>query len=75
MKNSYSGLTYAELVAKRNETRKKYFDLRMDRVLGHIENPLALRTTKRSIARLNTLIHEYSLGIRGVDNSSKEETK
>ncbi|PKL14475.1 MAG: 50S ribosomal protein L29 [Spirochaetae bacterium HGW-Spirochaetae-8] len=68
MKNSYSDLTYAELVAKRDELRKAALNLRMSKVLGHVENPLAVRTTRRQIARLNTLIHEYALGIRVKSN-------
>jgi large subunit ribosomal protein L29 len=64
MKDSYNDLTYAELVAKREKLRKEALDVRMAKVLGHVENPLAVRTTKRNIARLNTLIHEYALGIR-----------
>jgi len=64
MKNSYSDLTYAELVAKRDELRRDALNLRMAKVLGHVENPMAIRTTKKQIARLNTLIHEYALGIR-----------
>lgn len=64
MKNSYADFTYAELVAKRDELRKQAVDLRMAKVLGHVENPLAIRTTKRNIARLNTIMHEYALGIR-----------
>jgi len=57
-------LTYAELVAKRDELRKEALNMRMGRVLGHVENPLIVRTNRRKIARLNTLIHEYALGIR-----------
>ena len=68
MKNSYSDLTYAELVAKRDELRREALNMRMAKVLGHVENPLAVRTTKRKIARLNTLIHEYALGIRVKSN-------
>ena len=64
MKNSYSDLTYAEMVAKRDELRREALNLRMARVLGHVENPMAIKTTKKKIARLNTLIHEYALGIR-----------
>ena len=64
MKNSYSDLTYAEMVAKRDELRREALNLRMARVLGHVENPMAIKTTKKNIARLNTLIHEYALGIR-----------
>ncbi len=56
------------MVAKRDKLRKDALDLRMSKVLGHVENPLAIRTTKRQIARLNTLIHEYALGIRQNSN-------
>jgi len=64
MKNSFSDLTLEEMIAKRDELRKQYLDIRMDRVLGHVENPLTIRNVKRQIARLNTLTHEYALGIR-----------
>ena len=64
MKNSYNDLTLDELAAKKEKLHKEYFDLRMGRVLGHVENPLAVRTVKRNIARVNTRIREYELGIR-----------
>ena len=64
MKNSFAKLSYNELVAKRDELRKSYLNMRMERVLGHVENPLQVRNVRRQIARLNTLIHEYELGIR-----------
>lgn len=64
MKNSFSNLTYDELVSKRDEMRKDYLKMRMDKVLGHVDNPLQVRNARRQIARLNTLISEYDLGIR-----------
>ena len=64
MKNSFAKLSYDELVAKRDELRKSYLNMRMEKVLGHVENPLQVRNVRRQIARLNTLIHEYELGIR-----------
>jgi len=64
MKNSFSKLSKDELIAKRDELRKNYLNMRMDKVLGHVENPLQVRNARRQIARLNTLIHEYELGIR-----------
>ena len=64
MKNSFAKLSYNELIAKRDELRKSYLNMRMERVLGHVENPLQVRNVRRQIARLNTLIHEYTLGIR-----------
>ncbi len=64
MKNSFAKLSYDELVAKRDELRKSYLNMRMEKVLGHVDNPLQTRNIRRQIARLNTLIHEYTLGIR-----------
>jgi large subunit ribosomal protein L29 len=66
MKISFSDFTYEELYTKREELKKKYFDLRCERVVGHVDNHLELRNLRRQIARLNTIIHEYDLGIRAV---------
>ncbi|MBI9101266.1 MAG: 50S ribosomal protein L29 [Spirochaetales bacterium] len=64
MKNSFNDLTYNELVSKRDSLKSKYLDLRFKSVLGHVDNPLDKRNYRRQIATLNTIIHEYSLGIR-----------
>ncbi len=64
MKDSFNNLNYKELVVKRDDLRKRHFDLRMQRVQGRLENPLELRIIRKKLARLNTLIHEYALGIR-----------
>jgi large subunit ribosomal protein L29 len=65
MKNSFKELKLEELVAKRDELRKKYFDLRFQMVIGHVENPLEKRTMRRQIARLNTLICQRERGAVG----------
>lgn len=64
MRDSFKELQYAELVTKREEIKKKYLDLRFDMVVHHVDNPLDKRNLRRKLARLNTIIHEYSLGIR-----------
>ena len=64
MKNSFAKLSYDELVAKRDELRRSYLNMRMEKVLGHVDNPLQTRNVRRQIARLNTIIHEYNLCIR-----------
>ncbi|MCQ2603972.1 MAG: 50S ribosomal protein L29 [Spirochaetia bacterium] len=64
MKNSFKELTHEELLAKYEELKKKYMDLRFKTVLGHLDNPLEKRTIRRQIARVKTLIHEKNLGIR-----------
>ena len=47
-------LSYSELVAKRDELKKKYMDLRFKMVISHVDNPMQKRTMRREIARLNT---------------------
>lgn len=64
MKDSFNDLTYEELLNKREELKKNHMDKRFSKVLGHVESPIELRIVRRQIARLNTIIHEYSLGIR-----------
>ena len=60
MKDSFKELTLNELKAKQDELKKKYFKLRFDMVIGHVENPLEKRVLRRKLARLNTLIHQKS---------------
>jgi len=64
MKNSFKELTYNEIENKWIELRKDFRDFRFQMVLSHVDNPLKKRILKRSIARLNTIMHEYKLGIR-----------
>ncbi len=61
MKNSFKGLKMDELVAKRAELRKKYFDSRFQAVVGHVENPVQVRNLRRQIARVETLIHMHGV--------------
>jgi len=58
MKNSFKDLKLDELLVKRSELRKKYFDLRFQMVVGHVENPLEKRNLRRQIARIETRIAE-----------------
>jgi large subunit ribosomal protein L29 len=51
-------LSYTELVAKRDELKKKYMDLRFKMVIAHVDNPMQKRTMRREIARLNTFIQQ-----------------
>jgi large subunit ribosomal protein L29 len=67
MKNTFAELSYEELLTKREELKKQYREARFNKIIGHLENPLELRTLRRSLARVNTIIHEYKLRIRGVN--------
>ena len=58
MKNSFKDLRLEELLIKRDELRKKYFDLRFQMVVGHVEHPVEKRNLRRQIARIETRIAE-----------------
>ena len=58
MKNSFKDLKLEELLVKREDLRKKHFDLRFQMVVGHVENPLEKRNLRRQIARVETLINQ-----------------
>jgi len=58
MKNSFKEMKLEELLVKREDLRKKYFDLRFQMVVGHVENPLEKRNLRRQIARVETLINQ-----------------
>jgi len=60
-KSNIKELSYSELIAKRDEMKKKYMDLRFKMVISHVDNPMQKRTMRRDIARLNTFIRQKEL--------------
>ena len=47
-------LSTAELQEKLSDTKKTYADLKMTHAISPLENPIQLRSVRRSIARLAT---------------------
>jgi large subunit ribosomal protein L29 len=64
MKQTFNELTLDELLVKRVELTGKMRNLRFEMVMGHVENPMEKRNLRRQVARLNTMINEYEIGIR-----------
>jgi large subunit ribosomal protein L29 len=60
-KKNFKDLSYSELVAQRDELAKKYMDLRFQKIVGHVDNPIQKRTMRREIARLNTFIRQKEI--------------
>jgi large subunit ribosomal protein L29 len=61
-------LTKEELERKLLDFKQELFNLRFQAVTGQLTNTVRLRNIRRDIARVNTIIREYELGI----NSDKE---
>lgn len=60
-KKTTKEMSYSELVAQRNELKKKYMDLRFQMVIGHVDNPMQKRIMRREIATLNMLIRQKEI--------------
>lgn len=52
-------LTQNELVARLEEYQVKLFNLKLSRKTKTLKNPLEIRTLRRDIARIKTLLRQY----------------
>jgi len=59
------GRTDTELDYERGELKKKLFDLRFRATTETSANPSRISQMRKSIARINTVLHERSRGLRG----------
>ncbi|WP_028472779.1 50S ribosomal protein L29 [Nocardioides alkalitolerans] len=68
-------LTNADLTEKLRESKEELFNLRFQAATGQLENNSRLRTVKKDIARIYTVVRERELGIRetpGTDEITKD---
>ena len=54
-----------ELTDKLSELKAELFNLRFQLATGQLDNPIRIRTVRRDIARVNTIIRERE--IEGID--------
>ena len=65
MKHSeLNGMTPSELDVKLHEDVEALQNLRFQKSLQQLENPLQLRHLKKEIAQIKTVMHEFELGVR-----------
>lgn len=62
MKNDQlQNLEKTELVEKIGQLKQELFHFRSQLALGRMENPMRIRDTKRSIARVHTVLRQKTL--------------
>lgn len=66
-------LSMDELSAKLRESKEELFNLRFQSATGQLENNSRLRTVKKDIARIYTVVNERELGIKTAPGQSTEE--
>ncbi len=47
-----------EIIGKISELKKELFNLRFQQATGNLENPAKVRDTRKTIARLKTVLNE-----------------
>ena len=71
-------LSADELAVKLAESKEELFNLRFQAATGQLESHGRLRTVKKDIARIYTVVRERELGIRstpGADSETEAKTK
>ena len=59
-------LTLDELLQRRNELQQELFNLTLRKGVRELDNPLKLRTLRRDMARIATILSEDRNGIRKI---------
>ena len=67
-------MTDVDLESRLREAKEELFNLRFQAATGQLESHGRLRTVKRDIARIYTVVRERELGIRATPNASDEST-
>ena len=62
-----------DLEAKLREAKEELFNLRFQAATGQLESHGRLRTVKRDIARIYTVVRERELGIRPTPGAEDDE--
>ena len=70
--NELDELTNVDLETKLREAKEELFNLRFQSATGQLESHGRLRTVKRDIARIYTVVRERELGIRQDPGASKD---
>jgi large subunit ribosomal protein L29 len=65
-------MTNADLETRLREAKEELFNLRFQSATGQLESHGRLRTVKRDIARIYTVVRERELGIRTAPGTDGE---
>jgi len=57
-------LTREEILTRKEELEKEVFNLKIRQATKQIDNPLKIRTIRRELARITTILHEDRENIR-----------
>ena len=73
MAHELDEMTDVDLESKLREAKEELFNLRFQAATGQLESHGRLRTVKKDIARIYTVVRERELGIRSTPGSTNTE--
>ena len=65
-KKELEKLNKDELQTQLKDNMEALLNLRIQKALQQLEHPQKIKSLKREIAQIKTVIHEFDLGIRGI---------
>ena len=68
-------MTGEEVLQRKVEIEEELFNLKLQRSTKQLDNPLKLRTLRRDLARIETVLRENELGLRKLAQSGKKEAE
>ena len=63
-KSELSEMNHVELESKLQDSLDALQNLRFQKSLQQLENPLGMKIIKKDIAQIKTVLNEYKLGVR-----------
>ena len=72
MAHDLDEMTDIDLESKLREAKEELFNLRFQAATGQLESHGRLRTVKRDIARIYTVVRERELGIRSAPGADEK---
>ena len=64
MKNNYREMTLDELRLEEGKLKQELFNLTFQNSVGQLKNTSSIKTVRKDIARIKTIIHEKTVGAK-----------
>lgn len=64
MKNNYKEMTLDELNVEERKLKQELFNLTFQNSVGQLKDTSSIKTVRKNIARIKTVIHEKTVGAK-----------
>ncbi|MEZ5327714.1 MAG: 50S ribosomal protein L29 [Verrucomicrobiales bacterium] len=61
--NEFKEMSSDELIVRRTELKEETFNLKVQKESGQLDNPARIRTVRRAVARIETILSDRGKGV------------